>query len=492
MSRFWTRRVFAGAAALALPIGVAGTAAASAPPGSPVVVHVGQIDRQDIPSQPGSEPDTLVEPDVAVSPLNPDIAVAAAHDSRFPDGGAVDISYSWTHDGGAHWQHAPVQQLTTATGGDYQRASDPVVAFGPDGTAYLSALVFDATTCRTGVAVLRSTDGGATFGPPVLAHQSSSCNYSDDKNWLIVDNQPTSPHRGRLYQFWTPFISTPTTFVGSPQAVRYSDDHGQTWSATSYVTPTNQSTQNSQPMVLRGGTLVDTYYDFGRGRAPDVVPESPLAAGARANLATPSVVNASGPILSARSTDGGQTWSFGGVVTNAGGGYAPDVRCCLFGADIDAVTGEMYVAYEGGGPGDNTDPVELSSSYDGIYWSSPVRVSQGDTPSVQRVNVDVVARGGRVYVSYGTRVHPQDNGGFVQQQLSTSTDQGLSFGPPISFGQVSVLRYAARSRGYFPGDYIGSAITAGRIYVVWARSSAPPPYSKSPFHQVIDGATLRP
>jgi len=55
---------------------------------TPVVVRVGQIDSQDIPPLPGSEPDTLVEPDVAVSPVNPMIAVAAAHDGRYPDGGA--------------------------------------------------------------------------------------------------------------------------------------------------------------------------------------------------------------------------------------------------------------------------------------------------------------------------------------------------------------------------------------------------------------------
>ena len=49
-----------------------------------------------------------------------------------------------------------------------------------------------------------------------------------------------------------------------------------------------------------------------------------------------------------------------------------------------------------------------------------MRVSRGDVSGVQRVNVDVVARAGRVYVGYGTRTKPQQHGGFVQQQLSTS------------------------------------------------------------------------
>ncbi len=56
---------------------------------------------------------------MAVSPFNSNIQVAVAHDCRFANGGAVDISYAWTHDGGAHWHHAAVPGLTTAVGGVY-------------------------------------------------------------------------------------------------------------------------------------------------------------------------------------------------------------------------------------------------------------------------------------------------------------------------------------------------------------------------------------
>src|SRR4051794_20752948 len=41
-----------------------GLPALAAVPGPPSVLHVGQIARQDVPVLPGSEPDTLVEPDV--------------------------------------------------------------------------------------------------------------------------------------------------------------------------------------------------------------------------------------------------------------------------------------------------------------------------------------------------------------------------------------------------------------------------------------------
>ena len=59
--------------------------------------------------------------------------------------------------------------------------------------------------------------------------------------------------------------------------------------------------------------------------------------------------------------------------------------------------------------------------------------------------------------------------------------------PATALGALSVLEYAARSDGYFPGDYIGD-----RLYVVFAQSSKPPASSSSPYHQVIWGVTLRP
>jgi hypothetical protein len=128
----------------------------------------------------------------------------------------------------------------------------------------------------------------------------------------------------------------------------------------------------------------------------------------------------------------------------------------------------------------------------GRLWTNPVQVSQGDRAGIQRVNVDVVARGGSVHVSYGTRTNPGDNGGTVQQQLSVSGNRGSTFGAPPSIGPLSVLKYAAQADGYFPGDYIGEAIAGNHLYVVFAQSPKPPASSSSPYHQIIWGVTLQP
>ena len=69
----WRRGVGVGViGGLAAAVAVAAGPAMALQPGPPSVLHVGQIGRQDVPVLPGSEPDTLVEPDIAVSPVNPD------------------------------------------------------------------------------------------------------------------------------------------------------------------------------------------------------------------------------------------------------------------------------------------------------------------------------------------------------------------------------------------------------------------------------------
>lgn len=464
--------------------------AAAAPPG-PRVLHLGQIAAQDIAPQPGSEPDTLVEPDVQVSPMNPNWAVAVAHDGRYPDGGAVDITYAWTHDGGRTWHHQPVQGITKSAGGTWDRASDPIVAWGPDGSVYISILPV-SVNCPSGVYVVRSTDGGETFGTPVLAHYSDTCSYSDDKNYLVIDNSRSSPHYGRLYQFWTPFIfDAQGNYVSAPQAVRWSDDKGQTWSDTTYVSATNVGTQNSQAMIQPDGTITDAYLNYGVGGMGED-PEGNVGhhTSTRASAAaTPATTPAAAPVgdewVARTSHDGGKTWSAEVEITHDAGEGPAGVRCCLPSATADPVTGRLFTAWDSATP----DQVKLSESADGRHWSAPVTVASGKA-GIDRVNVDVAAYRGDVFVSYGTRDTTVENGRYVQQQLSVSHD-GWHFGAPVSLGPLSDLNYAAEAGGKFPGDYTGTSATHGRLYVAWCRSSTPSDPAAQ-YHQTLYMAVLQP
>lgn len=459
--------------------------ALAAVPVAPTLVTIGQAAEQDVPALPGSEPDTLVEPDVAVSPLNPLVAVAVAHDGRYPDGGAVGISYAWTADGGRHWEHHPLPGVTATTGGPavWERASDPVLAFDADGSVYASVLLFNSG-CDTAVTVSRSTDGGRTFGAPVYAHRSPTCDVSDDKNTLVVDNSPRSPHRGRLYQFWTPFLTDSAGNAdGSPQYLVWSDDHGASWSAPVAVSPPHANTQNSAPMLRPDGVLIDSYLDYGpNGSAEGSEAEEARheAAKQAATAPTAAAVQEGGPDLVTRiSTDGGATWSDGTVIAHNIGQGPAGIRCCLPSATADPVTGRMFVAWNGS----ETSQVLLARSDDGLHWSKPRQVNPTDSAR-ESVNVDVSAYRGTVAVSYGM----VSQGRFAQQYLATSTN-GEKFTSPLQLGPTIDYAFAAQAFGIFPGDYIGTAMQGNTLYAVWCVSSQPAS-ATAQFHQVEYAANL--
>ena len=147
-----------------------------------------------------TENDTQVEPAVAVDPNNPAIVVAVFQQGRYPDGGSLDAGYATSHDGGLTWTSGNMPLLTLAVGGAFARASDPVVAFGPDGAVYVATLAFSGS--RTAIAVQRSDDGGLSFGAPVLAQDDTSSSTSNDKDWIAVDTFLSSPYYGRVYAAW--------------------------------------------------------------------------------------------------------------------------------------------------------------------------------------------------------------------------------------------------------------------------------------------------
>ena len=62
-------------------------------------------------------------------------------------------------------------------GGEFERASDAVVAFGPDNVVYANSLVFDLHKgggMRSGMAVNVSKDGGRTWSEPCYSRTTGS------------------------------------------------------------------------------------------------------------------------------------------------------------------------------------------------------------------------------------------------------------------------------------------------------------------------------
>src|SRR5579859_3123386 len=105
-------------------------------------------------------PSAEVEPYVAVNPANHDNIIGVFTQDRWSNGGGHGLAAGVSFDGGKSWSTVTLPFSTCAGGLAYQRASDPWVSFGPDGTAYAVTISFDQTTARSDVAAAVSHDGG--------------------------------------------------------------------------------------------------------------------------------------------------------------------------------------------------------------------------------------------------------------------------------------------------------------------------------------------
>ena len=134
-----------------------------------------------ISSDPFTNPDsnhkTEVEPDTFAFG---NTIVATMQVGRFFNGGASDIGWATSTNGGETWTHGflPGTTVNSTPPGPYARASDPSVAYDSKHKvwiiSYLGIVVPEAAPVD--VLVSRSTNGGLTWGPPVAVNKSGDFN----------------------------------------------------------------------------------------------------------------------------------------------------------------------------------------------------------------------------------------------------------------------------------------------------------------------------
>src|SRR4051812_18956970 len=110
---------------------------------------------------------------------------------RFFNGGATDIGYARSSDGGGTWDVSSFLPGITFDAGPfadpsspYERVSDPSVAFDARHNVWMvSSIPLLPNTSVPTILVSRSTDGGATFGAPVEIPPPPVKKVDLDKNW---------------------------------------------------------------------------------------------------------------------------------------------------------------------------------------------------------------------------------------------------------------------------------------------------------------------
>src|SRR3989454_6695438 len=245
------------AAVTALAVLLAGHAGAQSTDVFRTKRFVEQISADPFAGAAGSEADTQVEPHIALDPNDPSIVVAVVQQGRFDTNGAsVDPGFATSQDGGRSWTAGNLPGLTVAVGGAFERASDPAVAIGPDGSVYAETLLVDVSDCHSAVSVQRSDDHGLAFGAPVLVQDDSACTLFNDKNWIAVDTFPGSPHFGRVYAAWDRIDSAASA---APTLLRFSDDRGATWSGLVTVSDPTAGTVGALPVVQPNGDVTVVY-----------------------------------------------------------------------------------------------------------------------------------------------------------------------------------------------------------------------------------------
>jgi hypothetical protein len=391
-----------------------------------------------------SQHTTEVEPDTFAAGGT---VVAAFQVGRFFNGGATDIGFARSGNGGATWDAPGFLPGLTFSAGDatspFQRVSDPSVAFDAAHRTWLiSSIPLTPSTLVPTVFVSRSTDDGRTWSTPVSIPPPVSNSVDLDKNWTVCDNV-SSRFRGHCYTEFDNFGD------GDRELMSTSTDGGQTWS-TPIQTSGHDKGLGGQPLVQPSGRVI--------------VPFESL----------------DGKIASFFSDDGGASWSRGFKVANiAFHGVAGGLRTSPLPTAEVAGDGTVYVAWEDCRfrKGCTANDIVFSKSTDGMNWSDPARVPIDDVTSsvdhfIPGLAVDPTTAGAATHLALTYYFYPNANcGGACRLEVGyiSSPDGGANWGDPTQLaGPMALSEIALTSQGPMVGDYISTSFSRGRAATVFA------------------------
>jgi hypothetical protein len=374
--------------------------------------------------------------------------VAAFQVGRFFNGGASDIGFVRSGDGGATWDAPGFLPGMTFTAGaassPFERVSDPSVAYDSAHGAWLiSSIPLTPTTSVPTVFVNRSTDDGRTWSNPISIPPPVSHRVDLDKNWTACDNRAASPFFGHCYTELDNFGD------GDRELMSTSTDGGLTW-GTPIETAGHDKGLGGQPVVQPSGRVV--------------VPFESLK----------------GTISSFSSNDGGASWTKAVMVSRIRfHGVAGNLRTSPLPSAEIAADGTVYVAWEDCRfrKGCTSNDIVFSTSTDGVSWTDAARVPIDDVTSsadhfIPGLAVDPATSGAGTHLALTYYFYPDATcAGGCQLDVGyiSSPDGGAHWGAPTQLaGSMTLDQIAQTSQGPMVGDYISTSFSGGLATTVFA------------------------
>ena len=401
-----------------------------------------------------------VEPMLARATGNGEHLVAVWQQDRWSNGGARAMVSATSLDGGRSWTrvlHAMSRCGGAAAGsaGDFERASDPWVDIGSDGTVHVMALAIsgESFTGSSVSAMLasRSTDGGLSFSPPQVLARDAGAAFFNDKNTLTVDTLDAS----HVYAVWDRLEAS----GDGPTLLARSTDAGLNWQPVREI---------YRPAAAPGGSAQTI------GNRIVVLPGGP-SRGVLVNVFTE--IQVSGAVVNnrvrvIRSTDQGSSWGAPVTVAEHRGVGTRDTATgniirdgSIIPAVAAAADGTLWLAWQDSRfSGGQHDGIALSRSTDGgLSWSTPVAANGSPAVAAFTPTLQVRADGLLAVMYLDLRPNTPATDTLLAAAWLATTRDGAAFAETVVWNPFD-MTHAPNARGLFLGDYFG-LVSVGNEFV---------------------------